>query len=80
MERLVMTPNGSGTLYPEDQIPEDEDTLKHYSWQSELRPRTPADVNAGDVMAETEIKTSVEPAEKQSAKKAVKKKRNGKKK
>ncbi|MBP5136312.1 MAG: hypothetical protein ILP23_03160 [Paludibacteraceae bacterium] len=77
MERLVMTPNGSGTLYPEDQVPEDEDMLKHYSWKADLRPRKPEDIKPGDVMAEMEVKTSLDPEEK-PVKTVAKKKRNGK--
>ncbi len=38
MDRIVLSPASSGTLYPEDQIPEDEKKLKHFSWQEDVRP------------------------------------------
>lgn len=44
MERMVMSPNGTGSLYPESMIPEDTDTLKHYSWENDKRPRSANDV------------------------------------
>ncbi|MBP5741878.1 MAG: hypothetical protein J6W49_00340, partial [Paludibacteraceae bacterium] len=56
---------------------EDEDMLKHYSWKADLRPRKPEDIKPGDVMAEMEVKTSLDPEEK-PVKTVAKKKRNGK--
>ncbi|MBP5307464.1 MAG: hypothetical protein J6Y79_05385 [Paludibacteraceae bacterium] len=38
LDRIVLSPASSGTLYPEDQMPEDEKHLKRFSWEEEVRP------------------------------------------
>lgn len=42
--KIVMSPASSGTLYPENQMPEDQKELKDFSWQDKVRPKDKNDV------------------------------------
>jgi hypothetical protein len=44
MEKMVMSPKSSGTLYPMDQIPPDKLRLPTYAWFDYLRPLSKEDI------------------------------------
>ena len=56
IEKMVMFPKSTGTLYPLFQIPQDKKKLGNFVWFDYLRPRSKADVfrwqdkKAGDVL------------------------------
>lgn len=44
VEKIVMTPDSEGILYPPTKIPEDEKLLDNFSWLENLRPRSKEDI------------------------------------
>ncbi|MDR1679973.1 MAG: hypothetical protein LBR81_09420 [Prevotellaceae bacterium] len=44
MDKIVMKPASSGTLYPEEQIPEDQQQVTRFVWHEEIRPKNKADI------------------------------------
>lgn len=44
LEKIVMTPASSGTLYPEAQMPNDQKKLNRFYWFEKLRPVSPTDI------------------------------------
>ncbi len=44
MERMIMSPQANGTLYPMDQIPAEKYRLTNFAWMDYLRPRTAKDI------------------------------------
>ncbi len=44
MERMIMSPQANGTLYPMDQIPEEKYRLENFAWMDYLRPRSAKDI------------------------------------
>jgi len=39
LEKIVMTPDSKGVLYPPDKAPKEEIFLRNFSWQDEIRPK-----------------------------------------
>ncbi|HXK75786.1 MAG TPA: OstA-like protein [Bacteroidaceae bacterium] len=44
MERMIMSPQANGTLYPMDQIPAEKYRLTNFAWMDYLRPRAAKDI------------------------------------
>ncbi len=44
MDRIKMTPDSKGTMYPPGQIPEKERTLRGFTWREEERPLSKEDI------------------------------------
>ncbi len=44
VEKIVMTPDSEGILYPPTKFPEDEKRLDNFSWLEELRPASKEDI------------------------------------
>lgn len=44
VEKIVMSPDTEGVLYPPTKVPEDEKRLKNFSWQEEVRPKSKNDI------------------------------------
>lgn len=44
VRKIVMSPGSSGTLYPEDQMPEDKKQLLSFIWYDNIRPKNKQDI------------------------------------
>ena len=44
LEKIVMTPDSEGIMYPPNKFPEEERYLRNFSWEQDLRPRRKEDV------------------------------------
>jgi len=44
LEKIVMTPESKGVLYPPDKAPQEELFLKNFTWQEEIRPKDRDDI------------------------------------
>ncbi len=44
LDKIVMTPDSEGTMYPPNKIPEDERLLKNFSWRDDERPKKKEDI------------------------------------
>lgn len=44
LEKIVMTPESEGVMYPPNKFPEDERYLRNFSWEQDLRPKRKEDV------------------------------------
>lgn len=44
VEKIVMTPDSEGILYPPTRIPEDEKRLDNFNWWEALRPASKEDI------------------------------------
>ncbi len=44
LEKIVMTPDSKGVLYPPGKAPEEELRLKNFNWQDEIRPKNREDI------------------------------------
>mgnify|MGYP006366406779 FL=1 len=44
LEKIVMTPESEGVMYPPNKFPEDERYLRNFSWKQDLRPKRKEDV------------------------------------
>ena len=44
INKIVMSPSSSGTLYPDNQMPEDKKHLAAFAWQDDIRPKNRKDI------------------------------------
>jgi hypothetical protein len=44
LEKIIMTPESKGILYPPDKAPKEELFLKNFSWQDKIRPKNRDDI------------------------------------
>ena len=44
VEKIIMTPQSKGVLYPPDKAPQEELFLKNFTWQEEIRPKDKEDI------------------------------------
>ena len=44
LEKIVMTPDSKGILYPPDKAPQEELFLKNFTWQDKIRPKDKEDI------------------------------------
>ncbi|MDR1730437.1 MAG: hypothetical protein LBR52_07230 [Prevotellaceae bacterium] len=44
LEKIVMTPDSKGILYPPDKAPQEELLLRNFSWQDKIRPKSKDDI------------------------------------
>lgn len=44
LEKIVMTPESEGTMFPPNKFPEEEQYLRNFSWKQNLRPKRKEDV------------------------------------
>ena len=44
LEKIVMTPDSKGILYPPDKAPQEELFLKNFTWQEKIRPKDRDDI------------------------------------
>ena len=60
LERMVMSPQSNGTLYPMLQIPKGKDKLENFVWFDYIRPLNKADIfNWRSKKAEDQLKKNV---------------------
>lgn len=44
LDKIIMTPDSEGVMYPPDKIPEEEKLLKNFSWRINERPKSKEDI------------------------------------
>lgn len=44
LDKIIMTPDSEGVMYPPDRVPEEERLLKNFSWRESERPRSKEDI------------------------------------